>query len=188
MEPLTVAVVAVEGALLVALWVGYRRGNTAAVVNTLGAACLTLVPPALAWALGTGAAGFRTLTFWVAVAGFLHALGMLGRYESVGWWDHLTHTLSAALVAALLYAALLVVAPGNAVVGTLLGTFALGVLWEIGELIARDVAERYDIEPVLVHYGRRDTALDLVFDVVGAGLVLTLDLRSFLPVAEAVVG
>jgi hypothetical protein len=128
------------------------------------------------------------LAFWIAVAGLLHALGMLGRYDSVWWWDHLTHTLSAALAAALLYAGLLVVAPAIAVAGTVLTIVVLGVLWEAGELFAREVADRYDIEPVLVHYGWRDTALDLLFDVVGAGVVVALDVRLFRPVVEAAIG
>ena len=113
---------------------------------------------------------------------------MLGRYDSVWWWDHLTHTLSAALAAALLYAGLLVVAPAIAVAGTVLTIVVLGVLWEAGELFAREVADRYDIEPVLVHYGWRDTALDLLFDVVGAGVVVALDVRLFRPVVEAAIG
>ncbi|QKY20018.1 hypothetical protein B4589_006360 [Halolamina sp. CBA1230] len=186
MNALLVVAAVVGAALVGALAVGYRRGNTPAVVNTAAVLCLTLLPPAAGWLFGDGpaTAGLPSLTFATAVAGFLHALGMLGRYESVGWWDHLTHTISAALLAALLYAGLLVLAPSIAAAGALLGTLALGVLWEVGELIAREVAERYDIEPVLVHYGRRDTALDLVFDAVGAGLVVVLDLRLFHPVAE----
>jgi len=186
MNALLVAAGVVGAALVGTLAVAVRRGNAPAAVNTAAVLCLTLLPPAAGWLFGDGPAttGLPALTLATAVAGFLHALGMLGRYDSVWWWDHLTHTLSAALMTALLYAGLLVVAPSVAVTGALLGTLALGVLWEIGELIAREIAERYEIEPVLVHYGRRDTALDLVFDLVGAGLVVGLDLRLFRPVAE----
>lgn len=188
MDALTVGTAAVGAALLVALYVGYQRENTAAVVNTVAAVCLTVVPPVAGWVFGGGPAADSVvpLTFVVAVAGFLHALGMLGRYESVWWWDHLTHTLSAALLTALLYAGLLVLAPGLAVAGALLGTVLLGVFWEVGELMGREIARRYDIEPVLVHYGGRDTALDLVFDLVGAALIVALDVRAFLPLAESV--
>ncbi len=187
MGPLTVGAAALGAGLLAALYVGYRRGDTAAVVNTAAAVVLVLVPPALTATVAADAGTTRlaALTFWVALAGLLHALGMLGRYESVWWWDHLTHTLSAALVGALLYAAALVAGVGAAAALTVVGVFVLGVLWEVGELIAREVAERYDIEPVLVHYGRRDTALDLVFDAVGAVLVVALDLRLFVPVVES---
>jgi hypothetical protein len=38
---------------------------------------------------------------------------------------------------------------------------------------------------VLEHYGRRDTVLDLFFDVTGAVLVLVADLRLFVPTARA---
>ncbi|SFQ06821.1 MULTISPECIES: hypothetical protein [Halolamina] len=190
MGALTVGVALVGAAQLAALYVGYRRGDTAAVVNTAAAVALVLVFAALPVVLRDGDQPTRLagLTFWVAVAGFLHALGMLGRYESVWWWDHLTHTLSAALAAALLYAAVLVAGWSGAAAITLLGTTVLGVLWEVGELIAREIADRYDIEPVLVHYGWRDTAFDLVFDVVGAVLVVALDLRLFVPVVEWVSG
>ena len=190
MGPLTAGAAALAVALLAALYVGYRRGDTAAVVNAAAAVLLVFVPPALTATVAEGAEPTRiaALTLWVALAGFLHALGMLGRYESVWWWDHLTHTLSASLAAALLYAWLLVTGAGNAVALTLLGIVALGVLWEVGELIARQVADRYDIEPVLVHYGRRDTAFDLVFDLVGAALVVALDVRLFVPVIESLAG
>ncbi|WP_197425338.1 hypothetical protein, partial [Halobacterium sp. CBA1126] len=130
----------------------------------------------------------RNSALWAAVAGLLHAIGMLGPYDSVWWWDHLTHALSAALLTALVYAALLVAygdtASSTVVAGAAVGyTVLAGVCWELGELVARAVADRYDVEPVLVHYGRRDTALDLVFDVVGAVLVVGLDVRLFVDLA-----
>ena len=188
MTLLTVGAVVFEAALLGAVAVAVRRENAPAAVNAGGAALLTLIPPALVRALGVdgAAVGVPGLTCVIAFAGVLHSLGMLGYYESITWWDHLTHTLSAALLAALLYAGLLVTAPAVAVVGTLFGTLAFGVVWEIGELVARDVAERYDVEPVLVHYGWRDTALDLVFDAVGAALVVGANVRLFVPTVEAV--
>jgi hypothetical protein len=121
---------------------------------------------------------------------------MLGPYDSVWWWDHLTHTLSAALVAALVYAAALVALPTlglsadpvTVAAVTVALTFGGGVLWELVEILARAVGERYGVEPVLVHYGWRDTAADLVFDVVGAVLVVALDVRVFLGAAGRVPG
>lgn len=194
MTPLTVGALPLVGALFVLLAVGYRWENTAAVANTAAAIGVTLVPRTVGWALGVDseAAGIPALTFWIAVASVLHCLGMLGRYESIWWWDHLTHAFSASLAAALLYAWLLVggpegVASAAVIAGTLLGILALSILWEMGELLAREVARRYGIEPVLVHYGWRDTAYDLVFDVVGAALVIALDLRLFVPTVESIV-
>jgi hypothetical protein len=171
--------------------VAVRRGNTAAAINAIGGIAIALVSVAavpdvvarsdwLAWAL----------PIWVATAVFLHELGMLGWYESTWWWDHLTHTVSAALVAALVYATVPVAlpeliavepSPGVTVTVTLAFTFAIGVFWELLELVARDVGDRFDVDPVLVIYGWRDTAFDLAFDVVGAVLVVGVDLRVFRP-------
>lgn len=191
MNVVIAGVAVVEAALLGLLYVGYRRENTPAVVNTAVATLLTLVPAAVAWLFGVdgdGSTALPLLTLVIGVAGVLHGIGMLGHYDTVWWWDHLTHTLSAALAAALLYAGLLVggVPEPAAAAGTVFGLVTFGVLWEVAELVAREVAARYEIEPVLVHYGWRDTALDLVFDVLGAALIVALDVRLFVPTLEAI--
>jgi hypothetical protein len=188
-----------QAAIFALLVVAVRRDNAAAAVNALGSFALAVLPAVLevvlpsvlGWTLTFGPA----LPLWLGVAGFLHSLGMLGLYDTTWWWDHLTHVVSAALVAALLYAGLIVThpgpvgsgsAPGTVMWATVAFTFAVGVFWELIELVARDVGKRLDIEPVLVHYGRRDTALDLVFDVVGALVVVGADLRVFVPLLEEV--
>jgi hypothetical protein len=172
---------------------GVRRGSGAVIVNTVAALGVTLVPPAVLLPLDVATSTqVGELTLWIAAASFLHSLGMLGLYESVAWWDHLTHTLSAGVLAAVFYAASIVAIPPKlgaeralAVAGvTVALTLAMGVAWELIELVARELGKRYDIEPVLVHYGRRDTALDLLFDTVGAVVVLTADVRVFLPIIE----
>jgi hypothetical protein len=167
-----------------------RDGDLSAAVNGGVGLAASLVPVGLALAVpgelpevGFGGA----LPLWVAAAGLLHAVGMLGPYESIGWWDHLTHSVSAALVAALAYAALLVRPPAvpGGVAGATVGFVLLaGVLWELIELVARAAGERFGVEPILVYYGRVDTALDLAFDALAALAVVALDLRLFLPAAE----
>lgn len=180
-----------QGAIVVTLLEGVRGRDVAAVVNALVALGAALLPAILEITLGVGVG--PELPLWLAAAGFLHALGMLGPYDSIWWWDHLTHAISAALVAALVYAGLIVVArqsggfvplPGGIGGLTVLFTFVAGVFWELIELVARDVGDRLDVEPVLVHYGWRDTALDLVFDLGGALGVVLLDLRLFVPLAD----
>lgn len=183
------------GATVVVLAVAVRRRDGAAVVNTtasLGVACVAVT---VAAGFDVGAASFVVpeLAVWTAVAGLLHSLGMLGPYDSVWWWDHVTHTVSAALLAALVYAGVLVTvgqswSPVVVAAATVGYTFAAGGCWELLELVARAVGDRYDIDPVLVHYGWRDTALDLVFDVVGAVAVVAVDGRWFVPLAEAAPG
>ena len=176
--------------IVAALVEGIRRESGAVVVNAVAALGVTAVPSAVLLSLEAGPALVWDITLWAAAASFLHSLGMLGLYESVDWWDHLTHTLSAGVLAAAFYPMSLVAWSDTAeltlaVAGATVGlTLAAGIAWEILELVARELGKRYDIEPILVHYGRRDTALDLVFDVVGAVLVLTLDVRLFLPVVE----
>ncbi len=185
----SLALVAFQCATLVCVAVAIRRRDVAAVVNAGGAFALAALP-VLADAALRGVAVGPVLPAWLAGAGFLHSLGMLGLYESTSWWDHLTHTVSAALVAALLYAGLPVWFPGvgdaarpSVVVAaaTVAWTFVVGVCWELIEVAAREVGARYDVEPVLVYYGRRDTAIDLAFDVVGALLVVLGDVRVFVP-------
>ncbi len=198
MEELAAAgVVLFQAGIIVILLEAIRRRNAAAVVNALVSFGATLLPAVVEFVvqfLVTQRVSFGPeLPLWIAAAGCLHSFGMLGPYDSIPWWDSLTHTVSAALIAALLYDSLIVVAGsaggfglpfGLIAVLTVLFTFAGGVFWELIELVARDIGDRYNVEPVLVHYGWRDTAIDLVFDVLGALLVVSLDVRVFVPVAE----
>ncbi|USZ70419.1 hypothetical protein [Natronosalvus halobius] len=189
---MTVALVSFQVGILAILLEALRRRDAAAATNALVSFAVTLLPAAVEYVaearFGASIAFGTDLPLWIAIAGFLHAVGMLGPYDSVWWWDHLTHLVSAALVAALVYAGFLVLTPalGWWQIGllTICVTFVVGVLWELLEIIARRVGIRYDVEPVLVHYGWRDTAFDLVFDVLGALLVVLFDLRLFVPVAD----
>ncbi|MFB6201396.1 MAG: hypothetical protein ABEI98_05235 [Halorhabdus sp.] len=192
---LSLIVLSLQGAILGLCVVAARRRNVAALVNTVGSLALALTPTALEIISrarpGSALTIDPTLTLWLALAGLLHSLGMLGLYDSTWWWDHLTHTVSAALVAAVLYAGFIVSPDPVRIVGfdsfaalTVAFTFAVGVFWELVELVAREVGDRLDVDPVLVYYGWQDTALDLVFDLVGALVVVAFDLRTFVPVVE----
>lgn len=193
----TTGVLVLQGGILVLLLEALRRRDFAAMANAAASLAASLAPLALelvvplvfGWGITVGPA----LPLWITGAGLIHSVGMLGPYDTVHWWDSVTHTVSAALVAALIYAGLLAVSgSGDAVDSAVLGvavltvvlTLAVGVFWELIELVARDVGERYDVEPVLVHYGWRDTALDLGFDALGALLVVAFDVRVFVPIAE----
>ena len=195
-QPLAAGVVGLQVLLGLTLVEAVRRRDVSASVNALVALLAALLPFGIELAASVvSAPSFRTgsvLPFWIAAAGLVHAIGMLGRYETTWWWDHLAHGISAGLLTALVYAGLLVLStgpgpyPATAWVvrsGTVGFVMVAGIAWELLELAARAVADRYGIEPVLVHYGRRDTALDLVFDFVGAVLVVGLDLRVFVPLA-----
>ncbi|QZX99190.1 hypothetical protein [Halobaculum rubrum] len=190
------ATVLQAGIVLLGL-VAVRRADVAAAVNAVFALAVALLPAGLSIAapatVGNAVYATSELSLWLALAGFIHVVGMLGRYETVWWWDHLTHTVSAALLASVVYSGFVVASRSSTglalqptgVAGATIGfVFAIGVFWELGELLARDVAEWLDVEPVLVHYGWRDTALDLVFDVVGALIVVAMDVRLFVSIAS----
>lgn len=170
--------------ILGTLAVAVHRENGAAMVNGLVVVFVVLLPVAVNTVIGvrTGTA----LSFWLGLAGLLHMIGMLGVYETVWWWDHVTHTVSAGLVAALYYSTFLATtAQPRIVVATLtVGlTFVAGVFWELIELIARAVGKRFEIDPVLIYYGWKDTSLDLAFDLFAAVGIVMLDLGLFVPLA-----
>ena len=150
-------------------------GNLVLAVNALAGFVVTLFP----W-VGRRAWGIRLtspIVLWLGVAVLFHTVGMAGWYETVWWWDHLTHTLSAALLAALADTGIRLLAaasdritlpPAFRLVLVLVLTLAAGVLWEVMEFLGRMLATWYGHQPLLVQYGLADTVLDLAFDGVGA--------------------
>jgi hypothetical protein len=179
-------------AIAVMLVVGLVTRNVGVVVNATVALGVTCLPALLArdYALHLS----PKLTLWITLAVFLHTLGMFGGYTHVWWWDHLTHTLSASVVAAVGYAAARALDAHSdgirfterfLVVFTLLFTIALGVFWEVLEFAMRELATLLDLEPVLVQYGLEDTIVDLLFDIVGALLVALFGTRELSGLAGA---
>jgi hypothetical protein len=177
-EAATLSASGMRMAIAIILGFGIATLNLAIVVNAVLALGVTYLPALLRrdWGLRLSPG----LTFAVTLAVLLHALGMMGLYEEIWWYDHLTHTLSAALVAAVGYATTRAIDLHSDAVSfpphflslfLLLFTLALGVLWEVLEFLARLGAAAIDVEAVLVQYGLEDTILDLVFDTVGAVLV-----------------
>lgn len=183
-SPLPVLNAGIFCSLLGALALAVRRRDGAATVNGVVVVAVMLAPAAVE--AGTVVTVHPALTAWLGIAGFLHMVGMLGVYESVSWWDHVTHTVSAALVAALCYGTLLTVGGHARVTAAFLTvgfTFAGGVFWELIELVARALGRHLDIEPVLVYYGRGDTLFDLLFDLLGAVVVVAAELDFFASLA-----
>ncbi|MFD1562141.1 hypothetical protein ACFR99_00945 [Haloarchaeobius amylolyticus] len=158
-------------ALLAVALVGYRRRDPGAVVNALIALVATYLPGRIKQRYDVSFRPWQRV--YLDTAMLTHAVGMLGPYDDVWWWDHMTHTHSATLLGGLTFA----VArrtdrePGPRVIGVVA---VAGVLWEIVEYIIHRTANHLGYEPLLVSYGKVDTALDLVFDLVGAGLVVLL--------------
>lgn len=121
------------------------------------------------------------LTLWITSAVFLHQAGaQLGIYRAVWWWDKLTHTISASIVAAAGYATVRAVdehsddvnfPPRFVFVFVLLSVLAAGVVWEVMEYTLFQGMSVLGLEPILAQHGIADTIMDLMFDAVGAVLV-----------------
>ncbi|WP_121821128.1 hypothetical protein [Halostella salina] len=117
------------------------------------------------------------LAVWIAAATFLHTVGALGPYEWIGWYDQVTHTLSATLVAGVGYAVVKALDESSGAVEfppefrflfIVLFVLAFGVVWEVAEFASGGLASLVGGEPVLAQYGQRDIVLDLTFNAVGA--------------------
>lgn len=115
------------------------------------------------------------LNLWIVLALFLHVVGgFSGFYDNVPGWDHVTHALSASLVAALGFVAVVTVdkyAPSIylprsfLVFFIVMFTMAFGVLWELMEF-AND-----QLTGSKLQYSLDDTMLDLLFDSFGGFVV-----------------
>lgn len=141
------------------------------IAGTAGLALvITLVPALLRREYGYSMdAG---LVLWITVAVILHTIGLLGPYRRYYWYDEITHTISATIVAGLGYAAFRAVeihSDEMDVPATFRGVFivvfvlAMGVFWEVLEFALGGVA--------VTVYGIDDIVTDFVFNAVGAVIV-----------------
>jgi hypothetical protein len=117
------------------------------------------------------------LGLWITLAVFLHTAGSAGLYAVVGWWDHLTHAMSASLVAGVGYTfARAVDIHSDRIylprqfffVYTLVVVLAFAVVWELFEFGLDAAADATGVSMPLAQHGLDDTVLDLVFNSVGA--------------------
>ena len=192
--------------------IGLYLSNTGIIVNAGIALLVVQLPPLLRRDYGIPMD--LSLTLWITTAVFLHALGTVPLpaglvefvgsapdgaaystlYSSGGWWDHLTHGLSASVVAGVGYAtaraldeyASSIHFPSRFVfVYILLFVVAFGVLWEVIEFTIGEVAVLLGMGSVLTQYGLSDTMLDLVFDIAGGTVVGIWGTARLNDVAEA---
>lgn len=135
------------------------------------------------------------LGLWITLAVFLHTLGSAALYAQIGWWDHITHAMSASLIAAIGYTFARAVDLHNdqihipdqlAFVFILLVVMSFGVVWELFEFGLDIVADATGISMPLAQHGLDDTVRDMMFNTLGAILVATFGQAHLLGVAEAV--
>lgn len=120
------------------------------------------------------------LVLLIAVAVFLHAFGSLGFYTRYSWYDEITHTVSAFLVAGVGYAVLtalekhsdeIELTPNLRGVFILVFVLAFSVVWEVFEFGAVWVAQVLGVTSPVQVFGIDDIVTDMVFNVVGGMLV-----------------
>lgn len=175
----------IKGATFAVFVEGLRQRNTNAIVNAVLMFAATYLPGIAERLYDVKFRPWQRV--YTEFAMLAHAVGFLGPYDDTWWWDHLTHVLSATLLGGAIH----VVAQWsgrNARRDVLAAIVGGGLLWESMEYIIHRVSEYLGIEPMLVYYGRRDTLLDLLFNFIGALLVLVFGdrlLRNFTRNAHA---
>lgn len=133
------------------------------------------------------------LVVWLTLASTLHAAGAVGLYQWFGWYDSVTHALSASLVAGVGYAVARAVERHSRAVTfnrgfratfVVLFVLAVGVAWEILEFASGGLASVVGGEAVLAQYGTSDVVNDLLFNAAGAVVVAGWSSAHFEGVAD----
>lgn len=153
-------------------------GELGLAVSTLVMLAIALVPDGVRYRYD-----YRlnaVLAFLIALSPFMHAVGSLGPYHTVPFFDSVAHAISASLVAGAGYVFVRVVdqeneeieIPGDLrFVFVLLFATSFGVVWEIAEFASGLLASVVGGEPILAQYGLDDVVLDLLFNTIGATIV-----------------
>jgi hypothetical protein len=120
------------------------------------------------------------LVLWITLAIVLHVIGSLGLYAQFSWYDEITHTVSATVVAGVGYAVFRAfeqhsdaIDVPSAFRGVFIVVFVLafGVVWELFEFGAVEVSRLLGVDSPVTVYGIDDIVTDFVFNTVGAVLV-----------------
>ena len=111
------------------------------------------------------------LVLWITVAVVLHTAGSLGLYRQFQWYDEVTHTVSATIIAGIGYASFralelhsdeIDVPAEFRAVFIVVFVLAAGMVWEVLE---------FALGGLVTVYGIDDIVTDLVFNAVGAAVV-----------------
>jgi uncharacterized membrane protein YjdF len=135
------------------------------------------------------------LGLWITAAVFLHSMGSAALYSQIPWWDHLTHAMSASLIAGAGYTTARAIdlhseeiqIPNRfAFVYILVVVLAFGVIWELFEYGLDLIAASTGVTMPLAQHGLDDTVRDLMFNSIGALVVAVFGQAHLLNVAETV--
>lgn len=132
------------------------------------------------------------LVLWITIAVCLHSVGALGPYTWFSWFDSVTHTVSAIVVAGLGYATFygfeqhseeLHVPTTVRPVFIVVFVLAVSVVWELLEFTSGQLSQALGINAPLVVYGVDDIVTDMVFNTVGGLIVAVGGSGYFVPLA-----
>ncbi|WP_134671630.1 hypothetical protein [Halorussus marinus] len=135
------------------------------------------------------------LGLWITTAVLLHTLGSAGFYARIGWWDHLTHAMSASLLAAVGYTTARAIdlhsddihIPRRFFsVYIFVVVLSFGVAWELFEFGLDALADATGRTMPLAQHGLDDTVRDAMFNSLGALLVAVFGQAHLTGVAESV--
>jgi len=172
---------------------GFLDGNSKAVVNGSITLLITFAPAVLERRYDLPLDSW--LALWLTAAVFLHVLGSSGFYSHVSWWDHVTHSLSASLVAGAGYTVARAIdihhdditLPSEvAFVYIFVVVLSFGVVWELFEFALDVVSVRTGLEMPLAQHGLEDTIKDLMYNSLGALIVAVFGQAHLVGVAEGV--
>jgi len=172
---------------------GFVEGDSKAVVNGSITLVVTFVPALLEHRYDLPLDPW--LALWLTAAVFLHVLGSSGLYVYVPWWDHVTHSLSASLVAGVGYTFAraidlhhddITIPTEIAFVYLFVVVLSFGVVWELFEF-GLDVAASWSgLTMPLAQHGLDDTVKDLMYNSLGALIVGAFGQVHFVGIAESV--
>lgn len=165
----SVILMASETFLLAVVVLGVSQGTAYSIAGVvLGAAVM-----AMPWTLERmGWVKLPALVqAWIVLAVGLHTVGLIWRlYDSVSWWDHMTHILSSSLIGLLAAMSLFIIErnsesirlpPWSYTLLVVVFTMFTGTLWEVGEFLG-DAAFGTRMQ-----YSLTDTLNDIYFDLMG---------------------
>ncbi|MDG5776799.1 hypothetical protein VB773_22845 [Haloarculaceae archaeon H-GB2-1] len=128
------------------------------------------------------------LVLWLTIAVVLHSVGALGPYRDYSWYDNITHTVSASLIAGVGYAVLRALEVHSdeidvpkAFRGLFIVVFvlAMGIVWELVEFASVVVSDMVGARAPLIVFGIDDIITDLLFNTAGAVVVALWGTESF---------
>lgn len=165
---------------------GLFKRSPSITLNAVGALGVSVLPALLrreiSLRMGPG------LVLWLTAAVLLHAIGIIGPYRNIWWWDYITHALSASIITGIGYAVVRALDQHSDEIHLpepffsvflFLFVVATGVLWEVLEFATTQVSKVLGSKSVLVIYGVDDIITDIIFTTVGGILIVLWGRRYF---------